>query len=247
MKVLIVDDEKLARERLRGLLEESQEDLQISLAENGLACIDLARQHEFDVALLDIRMPGMDGLETADHLSKLATPPAIVFTTAFDDRAIDAFNANAVDYLLKPIRRERLLDALKKAGLLQKARLLELRNTLSEREKARTHLSASNKGKIELIPIDEIRYLRADSKYVAVGWQGHETLIDEALKSLETEFHDRFVRVHRNALVAKTFIDSLERDSSGKVQLHMRGVEVTIDVSRRHLNAVKKVIKQIAS
>lgn len=245
MKVLVVDDEKLARERLRGLLQESGEELEVALAENGLVCIEMAGSEDFDLVLLDIRMPGMDGLETAGHLAKLDRPPAVVFTTAYDDHAIDAFNANAVDYLLKPIRRERLHEALQRARLLQTAKLNELASKLGSEEKGRSHLSAGSGGSIELIPVEEIRYLRADNKYVAVGWPGNETLIDEALKSLETEFADRFVRVHRNALVAKAFIDTLEKGRDGKVHLHMRGVDTTIDVSRRHLHSLKQFIREL--
>ena len=244
MKILIVDDEKLARERLASLLNEEDESLQIALAENGMSCVEMASTQDYDVVLLDIRMPGMDGIETAGHLAGLPTPPAIVFTTAYDDHAIEAFNANAVDYLLKPIRRERLSESLERARLQQLARVADLKDRLAPEQKTRTHLSATLHGNIELIPVAEIRYLRADNKYVTVGWPGHETFVDEALKSLETEFAERFIRVHRNALVARDYIESLEKDEDGKTQLRLRGVDASIDVSRRHLHELKQLIRK---
>ena len=247
MNVLIVDDEKLARERLKALLEEEDASLQLSLAENGMNCIEKVSAEKFDVVLLDIRMPGMDGIETAGHLASMSEPPAIVFTTAYDDHAIEAFNANAVDYLLKPIRKERLAEALQRARLQQLARAADLKNSLQGEQSVRSHLSAHIQGNIELIPVAEIRYLRADNKYVSVGWPGHETIIDESLKTLESEFPERFIRVHRNALVARTYIESLEKDAEGKTQLRMNGVDTSIDVSRRHLHEIKQLIRELSS
>ena len=242
MKILIVDDEELARERLRGLLSETDAAYEISEAENGLACIEAAQQQDFNIILLDIRMPGMDGLETASHLGHLEPQPAIIFTTAYQDHAIEAFNANAVDYLLKPIRRERLEESLQRASFINRAHLAELNTS---EDKARQYLSASRQGNIELIPVEEIRYLKADQKYVSVGWRGQESLIDEALKSIEAEFGDVFLRVHRNALVALEHIEKLEKDEAGTVQVKLRDVDEKIDVSRRHLQQVKKAIKDL--
>ena len=242
MKILIVDDEELARERLRGLLSETDGAYEISEAENGLACIEAAQKQDFNVILLDIRMPGMDGLETALHLGHLERQPAIIFTTAYQDHAIEAFNANAVDYLLKPIRRERLEQSLQRASFINRAHLAELS---ANEDKSRRYLSASRQGNIELIPIAEIRYLKAEQKYVTVGWRGQESLVDDALKSIEAEFSDVFLRVHRNALVALEFIEGLEKDEDGSVKLKLRDVEEKIDVSRRHLQQVKKAIKEL--
>ncbi len=214
-------------------------------AENGLACLEITKQERVDTILLDIRMPGMDGLETAWHLAALEPPPAVIFTTAYQDHAIDAFNTNAVDYLLKPIRRERLLEALERARFINRARLSELRKNIGAQNTPRRYLSATHQGNIELIPIAEIRYLKADQKYVTVGWPGHEMLVDDALKSLEAEFGDRFLRVHRNALVALAHIAALEKDSAGRVQLRLHGVEERIDISRRHLHEVRDAIKNL--
>ena len=243
MKILIVDDEKLARERLKDLLEDAGEGAELLQAENGLACLDIAKKENIDVILLDIRMPGMDGLETAYHLAALEPAPAIIFTTAYQDHAIDAFNANAVDYLLKPIRSERLLEALVRARFINRAHLAELRGNIEGEKTSRSYLSANNQGDIELIPVAEIRYLKADQKYVSAGWPGHEILIDEPLKSIEMEFGDRFLRVHRNALVALAYIEALEKDSDGKVRLRLQSVDEKIEVSRRHLHEVRQAIK----
>ncbi len=245
MKILIVDDEQLARERLHDLLQDAPRDIELRQAENGLACLDIAIHEQIDIILLDIRMPGMDGLETASHLARLEPPPAIIFTTAYQDRAIDAFNANAVDYLLKPIRSERLLESLQRASFINRARLAEVNTGIDGDITARSYLSANNQGNIELVPVAEIRYLKADHKYVTVGWPGHETLIDDPLKSLESEFNNQFLRVHRNALVALAHIDTLEKDSEGKVRVKLRGVEEKIDISRRHLHEVKQAIKNL--
>ncbi len=246
MKILIVDDEPLARERLRDLLEESALDMQLMEAENGLACLQILKKQSFDIILLDIRMPGMGGLETAQHISQLSPPPAIIFTTAYQDHAIDAFEANAIDYLLKPIRKERLAVSLQRASFINRVNLAELKENIGEKNTARAYLSANAHGNIELIPVAEIRFLKADSKYVTVVWPGHESLIDDPLKSLEEEFKGRFLRVHRNALVALAHIDSLQKDSQGKVCIRLKDVDELIEVSRRHLHDVKQTIKNIS-
>jgi two-component system, LytTR family, response regulator AlgR len=245
LRILIVDDEQLARERLKDLLEDAGQGTDLLQAENGLACLDIAKKENIDVILLDIRMPGMDGLETAYHLAALQPPPAIIFTTAYQDHAIDAFNANAVDYLLKPIRHERLLEALERARFINRAHLATLRENIAGEKTCRTYLSANMQGNIELIPVAEIRYLKADQKYLSAHWPGHETLIDDSLKSIEAEFAGQFLRVHRNALVALTHIESLEKDNEGKVRLRLQGVEEKIDVSRRHLHEVRQAIKRL--
>ena len=246
MKILIVDDEQLARARLLDLLADAALQASVLEAENGLACLQIAKKDIIDIILLDIRMPGMDGLECAHHLSRLLPPPAIIFTTAYQDHAIDAFSANAVDYLLKPIRKERLLDALQRASFINRARLAEINNAIDGEKPARRYLSANTQGNIELVPVAEIRYLKAEQKYVTVGWPGHETLIDDPLKTIEAEFGDQFLRVHRNALVALAHIDTLEKESDGKVRVKFRGVDEKIEISRRHILEVKKAIKKLA-
>lgn len=243
MKILIVDDEQLARQRLRDLLGDIGSKAEILEAENGLECVSLAEEKQADIILLDIRMPGMDGLEAASHLGKLSPPPAIIFTTAYGDHAIDAFNANAVDYLLKPIRSARLAEAIERASFISRARLGAVRGEIKEEEQGRTHLSANNHGAIQLIPVKDIRYLKADQKYVTVAWQEQHTLIDESLKNLENEFPDLFLRIHRNALVAVSCIDALEKDADGKNFICLRDSDERLEISRRHLREVRDAIR----
>ncbi len=243
MKILIVDDEELARERLKDMIGEFHAGHHVLEAENGLVALKLAEKESPDVMLLDIRMPVMDGLETACHLSNFEQPPAIVFTTAYQDHAIEAFESNAVDYLLKPIRSERLEQALERAQIIQRARILSLRETDPDYD-ARRHLSSSSHGKIRLIPVVDIRYLKAEQKYVCAGWQEGEALIDESLKSLETEFSDRFIRIHRNALIAPEYIIALEKDKDGSHYIRLADIDERLAVSRRHLHHVRQLIKQ---
>lgn len=242
MKILIVDDEPLARERLRALLAELAAGEVVGEvvgeAGDGVAALDAVGRLCPDLVLLDIRMPGMDGLEVARHLAALPQPPAVVFTTAFGDRALEAFEASAVDYLLKPIRRERLAAALERAGVFSRDRAARLAGT-----SARTHLGAIVKGRIRLIPVEEVRYLHADQKYISVVWSGGEHLIEESLKSLEEEFPERFLRIHRNTLVAAEYVSGLERDEGGDGFVLIEGLPVRLPVSRRLLPEVRRRLR----
>lgn len=245
MKILIVDDEIPARERLKGLLQEIESAYTLLEADNGLTALMTADREKPDVILMDIRMPGMDGLEAAYHLTSFDPQPAVIFTTAYQDHAIQAFEANAVDYLLKPIRRERLVEALDRAGIINRARL----NDLGSEESGlypRTHLMSTVRGKIELIPVPEIAYLKAEQKYIIAGWHGREMLVDEPLKSLETEFHNLFLRIHRNALVAMNHITGLEKQTDGSFCILVKEVTGGLTVSRRHLHAVRKFVKGLS-
>lgn len=243
MKILIVDDEALARERLRELVIELFPESRITEATNGIVALDKITEHTPDIILLDIRMPGMDGLELANHLLHLETPPAIVFTTAYQDHALSAFDANAVDYLLKPIRKERLKTAIERATVVSQSKLNTL-NKSGDVSSNRTHLSAMVQGNIQLISINNIYYLKAEQKYVTAAWPGGEILVDEPLVALESEFSNQFIRIHRNALVAKNHIDSLIKTSEGKHVIKLSDMPIELDVSRRHLTEVKKLIKQ---
>lgn len=242
MKILIVDDEQPARERLKGLLEEIEPAHSLFEAENGLTALMAVDREHPDIVLMDIRMPGMDGLEAAYHLTSFDPQPAVVFTTAYQDHAIQAFEANAVDYLLKPIRRERLEEALNRAAIFNRARLGDLSKDGSSYS-PRTHLISTGRGKVELIPVTEIEYLKAEQKYVTAGWQGREILVDEPLKNLESEFSALFLRVHRNALVAKDYIAGLEKTPEGGYRILVKDMEGGLTVSRRHLHAVRKFVK----
>jgi two-component system response regulator AlgR len=245
MKILIVDDEPLARGRLTELVQ-AEGGHEILETDNGLRAIQLAESLRPDAVLLDIRMPGMDGLETAMHLAVIDPPPAVIFTTAYNDRAIEAFEARAVDYLLKPIRAERLRDALARASVVGRGRLAGLRSADPGR-RPRTHISVREHGAMQLIPVDSIRYLKADQKYVCAGWNGRESLLEESLRALEVEFGDRFLRIHRNALVALEFIATLEQRADGLFQLRLRDVAEPLSVSRRHAAEVRRTIREAGS
>ena len=244
MKILIVDDEKLARERLVSLLFELDNHFSISQAEHGVDALSLISNESPELVLLDIRMPIMDGLEVAHHLAGLESPPAIIFTTAYQDYALDAFDAHAIDYLMKPIRKERLQQALGRARALNRINVSELREK-DDSKYSRSHLSATVQGNLQIIPVEQIHYLKADQKYVAAVWPGGELLIDDSLKSLEKEFASRFIRIHRNALVSLKHIKELDKDEDGNPCIKLQGIELPLPVSRRHASNVRKVIKQL--
>ncbi len=241
MKCLVVDDEPLARQRLIRLLDASGEWDVCGEAGNGEQALQEVQQSQPDLVLLDIRMPGMDGLETARHIAQLENPPAVVFTTAYGDHALEAFETQAVDYLLKPIHPERLQQALEKAGRLSQTQLQELQQ--AQVGDSRTHLCARNRGNLELVPLTEVVYLQADSKYVTVRSPARRILIEESLKSLEEEFAGRFLRIHRNALVAVAAIRGLEKDVEGHCCVVLDGVDERLEVSRRMLPEVRQRIK----
>jgi two-component system, LytTR family, response regulator AlgR len=239
MRILIVDDEKLARDRLRELLMEIGGHAVVGEAMNGAEAVEKTTELNPDVLLMDIRMPGMDGLEAAMHLMSLETPPSVIFTTAYDQHALDAFEVNAVDYLLKPIRKDRLDKALAKAGKLSLQQLHEI-NQAQEQPAARTHISVHLRGNIRLIPVPEIIYFLADSKYVTVRTAKEEHLIEDSLVNLEREFGKAFLRIHRNALVATTYVQGIEKDANGTWQVNLKGLEKKLAVSRRHAVAVRR-------
>tara|TARA_R110002072_G_scaffold97390_3_gene214206 strand:+ start:1699 stop:2433 length:735 start_codon:yes stop_codon:yes gene_type:complete len=243
MKILIVDDEALARERLHDLVIELYPDAITIEAINGIDALDKISAHSPEIILLDIRMPGMDGLELANHLLHLDSPPAIVFTTAYQDHTLSAFDANAVDYLLKPIRKERLKIAIERAAVVSQSKLALLNNN-KEKPSVRTHLSAILQGNIQLIAIENIYFLKAEQKYVTAGWPGGEILIDEPLVTLEAEFSDHFIRIHRNALVAINHIEALRKTTEGQHVIKLSDMPIELSVSRRHFSDVKKIIKQ---
>ncbi len=237
LKVLIVDDEAPARARLRSLLAEigavgnGDPVTVIGEAENGeqglRSAVDLAP----DVVLLDVRMPGMDGIEAARHLNALEEPPAVIFTTAYDEYAINAFEAQAVGYLLKPIRKEKLAAALSQAGRLTRPQLQKLAAaTPSER---RTHIAARHRDGLRLIPVDEVQFFFAEQKYTTVRHLKGEDLIEDSLRSLEEELGAAFVRIHRNALVSVRFLERIERNADGQYFVRLRGCEAPLQVSRR--------------
>ncbi len=239
MRVLIVDDEKLARDRLRELLSDIGGYDVIGEAMNGNEAVEKTAELNPDTLLMDIRMPGMDGLEAAMHLMGMDAPPSVIFTTAYDQHALDAFEVNAVDYLLKPIRRDRLANALTKAQKLTARQLQEI-NQAQQEPPARTHISVHLRGNIRLVPLPEVVYFLADSKYVAVRTATEEHLIEDSLVNLEQEFADRFLRIHRNALVSAVHIKGIEKSPSGTWQVTLTGIDKRLDVSRRHAASVRR-------
>ncbi len=243
LKVLIADDETPARNRLRELLGDMENVAIVAEAKNGKEAIDLAENCQPDVMLLDIRMPLMDGIEAAQHAQKLAHKPHIIFTTAFDAYAIKAFDLNAVDYLLKPIRLERLQTALNKAHALQPNIEAALKAIQTPRQKARSHLSIHERGRVNLVPIETIIYLRAELKYITIRTVEREYLIEESLTHLEVEFGERFIRLHRNCLVAPLFITGYEKrlndDNEQQWVAILKNIPETIAISRRQQHLVK--------
>ncbi|MEN8107781.1 MAG: LytTR family DNA-binding domain-containing protein [Pseudomonadota bacterium] len=244
MKVLVVDDEAPARQRLCDMLAAIEDCEVCGEAANGEQALAGAAGQQPDVLLMDIRMPGMDGLEAARHLLSLEQPPAIIFTTAYSDHALDAFETHAVDYLLKPVRQERLSEALENARRLTRAQADALKQA-AVGSGARTRLCARVHGNLLLIPVDEIRYFLADQKYVSVRTADNTVLIEETLKSLEQEFAGQFIRVHRNALVAARYLNGFEKTGEGHFQVQLQGIEERLEVSRRHITGVRQQIKSL--
>jgi len=240
MNILITDDELPARIRLRAILEELGHYV-AGEAGSGEQAMHMCEDLQPDVVLLDIRMPGMGGIETARHLMELDKPPAVIFTTAYDEHALQAFETHAVDYLLKPIRKERLQASLIKAGKLNRVQLAQI----SEQDQSRTHICARSHNRVSLIPVSSIIYFMADQKYISVITRESEILIEESLKSLENEFADQFTRVHRNALVALNAIVSLEKSDDGGHYLVLENCDRVLDVSRRHVPAVRRLIRNM--
>lgn len=245
MKILIVDDEPTARGRLRSLLAEVDPDSAVvGEAANGADALRQIAEAGPDVVLLDVCMPRMNGLDAAREIARLEQPPAVVFVTAHDDYAVEAFEVSAIDYLLKPIRKERLANALQKARRFSQPAWRKLDAALPpERRPARSHLCLYSRGELRLIPVVSIIYFRADTKYVAVRTEDDEALIEESLVALEQEFGEGFLRIHRNALVAPDRILGLSRLPLGGIAVRLQGIPDTLEVSRRHLSSVRAWLK----
>jgi two-component system, LytTR family, response regulator AlgR len=245
MDVLIADDEPLARERLRALLATHADLVVVGEATNGREAMEAVERLRPDLLLLDIAMPVMDGLEMAHHLAQFDAPPAIVFCTAYDEHALSAFEAAAVDYLVKPVRAERLAAAIERARRYVASRSAATRPQELPRSKPRTHLSARLRGSLRLIPVSDIAYLQADEKYVSVHHTHGEDLIEESLKSLELEFGERFLRIHRNCLVAASALTELRRSADGQAHVVLRGIAAPLEVSRRCLPTLRDRLRHL--
>ena len=243
LRVLIVDDEPLARARLRALLEAQPGVQVIGEAGDGETALAACDAEAPELVLLDITMPGIDGLETARRLGALQSRPAIVFCTAFDAHALSAFEAQALDYLVKPVRGERLAAALDKVRTFLAGRARQQDGAPAGLP--RSHLGARLRGSLRLIAIEDIRYLQADEKYVVVHHARGEDLIEESLKSLEAEFPTRFIRIHRNCLVARDEIVELQRAPDGQVHAVLRNVATPLEVSRRCLSQLRDTLRHL--
>jgi len=240
-RVLLVDDEPLARERLKRLLLEHGNFEWVAEAGDGEAALSWLRQHKCDLVLLDIQMPGKTGLQVAEELQSFDHVPLVVFCTAYDEHALQAFRVKAIDYLMKPIAKEELTRALQRA-----AEWLDQHSDDEEEAGGiRTHISARTHAGMQLIPLAEIFYFFADQKYVNVYHVQGETLIDDSLKQLEEEFAEQFLRVHRSALVSRQRIDRLEALDEGGHMLYLKGMDEGIAVSRRHLPSVRRAMKSL--
>jgi len=246
LRVFIADDEAPARARLKELLADIRAELPTAVAgeaANGLEVLDRLPESGAQVLLLDIQMPGMRGLEVVRHLARLEHAPAVVFVTAHDRHAVEAFELNALDYLMKPVRAERLAAALRKAAAAGPVPAARLEGAAPG---AREFFSVSERHRIVLVPVADVLYLKAEQKYVTLRTRAGEHLVEEPLVAIEREFHDRFVRVHRNCLVARAAIRGFERAAAaGDEEPHwavvLDGVEERLPVSRRQWPAVKGV------
>lgn len=249
LRVLIVDDEPPARARLLQVLSDSAARLPhevVGEADNGLKALEAVDRLQPDVVLLDIAMPVMDGIETARHLAQRQHPPAIIFATAHEDRALEAFEVHAIDYLLKPVRADRLVAALERAQRLRthEPRIEQMARVVGS---VRTHITVSERGRMILVPLEDVAYLRAELKYVTIRTAQREFLTEESLTTLEIEFGERFVRIHRNALVARAAIEGFQRVRPGEEgeageghwEVLLRGVPERLPISRRQWAGVK--------
>jgi two-component system response regulator AlgR len=254
LSVMIVDDESPARARLRDLLADVAGEVPnavVAEAANGLLAVEAIEGHSVDVVLVDIRMPTMDGIELARHIGQLEAPPAIIFVTAYDAYAVQAFELNAIDYLVKPVRAQRLAAALQKVRLNRPAPSVAPQVLARLQQGARTHLSCHERGRLLLIPLADILYLKADLKYVTARTASREYLLDESLTHLEEEFSERFIRLHRSALAAKAAIAGFEKttadDAETQWQALLRGIPERLPVSRRQWPLVKSYAKQVSA
>lgn len=236
LRILIVDDEPPALARLTAMVRDAGLGEVVGEARDGRTALGAVAELKPDLVLLDIRMPVMDGLEAARHMVTLPAPPAIVFTTAYDEHALAAFDTGAVDYLLKPVRAARLAEAVGRAQRLNIA-------VLPDADTARTHLGQTLNGALRLVPVTDVRALRAEHKYVTVYFPGGELVLEESLAALESEFGERFLRVHRNALVAAEHVAELMRDDSGGLQVRINGIEPCFEVSRRLAAGVRRQLR----
>lgn len=241
MKILIVDDEAPARGRLATLVRAVGGHEVVGEAASGAEALRCCDRCQPEIVLMDIRMPGMDGLEAAAQLSHFDQPPAVIFVTAYGDHALAAFESAAIDYLVKPVRRERLATALAKARRVNRAQLEALQ--LPSEVLGRQHILCRRRRGVERVPIGSIHYFMADQKYVIVRHSDGEDLIEDSLRQLEEEFALRFVRIHRKVLVARVRLIGLEKRADGRCYAVLQDSEERLEISRRHLPHVRHLLR----
>lgn len=239
LRTLIIDDEPPARARLKRMLDALPECEVCGEAGSGQQALEKIRSMSPDLLLLDISMPGMDGMTLARTLKSMPAAPLVVFCTAWPDQALQAFDCDAIDYLVKPIRSERLKEAIAKAGRMIGSNPA----TASQAKTDNRFLRATVAGKTLLVNVDEIICLVAEDKYTTVHLQGAKTVINDSLVDLEQRFPEKFMRVHRNTLVAPRFIRGLEKSAPGASLLHLAGTDFMPEVSRRKLSTIRKFLR----
>lgn len=250
MDILIVDDEAPARSRLQRLIKELDEHQVVESLENGQQAIDFCSQTPPDIILMDIRMPGIDGIEAAHQITQLENPPSIIYCTAFSDHALQAFETHAVDYLLKPVEKQRLIEALTATTKLSRAQQKnlsassDLKHQNTATNEPRQHICARVRGNLVLVPIEDVYYFHADQKYISVCHKNGELLIEDTLLHLEQEFSQNFLRIHRNALVCTNKISGIGKNEHANF-ITFKDIPKQLEVSRRHLPSVRKIIKQL--
>ncbi|MCL4744102.1 MAG: response regulator [Burkholderiaceae bacterium] len=261
ISILIVDDEPIARSRLREQLADIAPEFPhriVGEAANAPEALSRIEASSPQIVLLDVQMPGMTGIELARHISARAAAtespkpmPLVIFVTAFEEFAVEAFEVRAIDYLLKPVRAQRLLEALRRAATRLPSDQIQAIDQLARATNTRRrHLSVHERGRVILVPLEQVVYLKAELKYITVRTREREFLIEESLTSLEDEFSDRFVRIHRNALVARPSIAGFERvtpdaeEDAGDPywQVVLRDVNERLPVSRRQWSTVKNLV-----
>lgn len=245
MKVLIADDEPLAVERLSRLVTQMGHEV-VATAHHGQDVLSQIEQTSPDVVLLDIQMPGMNGLECAEQLRHLDPRPAVIFCTAYDQHALEAFKFQAQGYLLKPVAQEDLQQVFQHLTQLTQAQMTGLQLEDMDDSKTQRHqIAAKTYRGVELIPLENVYYFLADQKYVTVRHKNGSVLIDETLKDLENEFSDRFIRIHRNALISLDYLEGLELVAAGQYQVRLRELDERLSVSRRHLPSLRECMHQL--
>jgi two-component system response regulator AlgR len=240
MKILVVDDEPLARERLLRLLRVVEPDAEFAEADNGAQALEQVATLQPDLLLLDIRMPGMDGLEVAQKLLQMEQPPAVIFCTAYDTYAMEALDNQAAAYLLKPVREEKLAAAIARARKINRVQLANL----NEEAGVRSHIISESHLSVARVPLGDVRCFLAEQKYVRALHPGGSLLIPDTLKDLEQEFAGQFVRTHRNALIARSHVIGLRRDAEQGWLVELDGITEQPKVSRRHLSALKERLRE---